>query len=179
MGSTTLRGHGQNTDKGDRNTGNGNGWWTLRASDALVALLVACAIAILAWGFGEVAHYARLDEQRRDILCERGLRLLASPDPANVARGDTIVRKEACSILLNPTGTIPASTAKLDAFLANNPDGLDDLMAIKRRDRSYAGPEHADPFLWTIGSMVLGVLLIVWIMLRWHGLLYDREGKPR
>ena len=152
---------------------------TPHALDIAVGSLAACALAVLVWGFGQVAHYAQLDEQRRDILCERGLSLLASTDPADVARGEAIVGEESCPIVLQADGTIPASTAKLDAYLAAHPDGLDELMTIKRRDRDFAGPNHADPFLWITGAMGLGVLLLGWFFVRTHGLLYDREGRAR
>ena len=182
------------------------GRWTPRAGDVAMSVFVACMAALLLWGFGQVSHYELLDDARRGIVCERGLSLLASEDPAAVARGTGIVRGEGCPIMLRADGTVPVSTAKRDAFIARNPDelgkldglvkldGLDELMTLGRGSRSsagqgfagpnftgpnFTGPSYADPFLWTVGAMTLGILLIGWVMLRWHGLLYDKDGQPR
>lgn len=113
----------------------------------LSAVFWVAIVAVFVWGSTIVSHYRELGELRRDILCERGLTLLASADAAAVARGDTIVREEHCRVTLDAAGNVPVSTAKLDAFLTANPDGLDELMAL--RDHSgFAGPWYAHPMQW-------------------------------
>ena len=120
-------------------------------------------------GYAQLSHYSDLNEVRTGILCERGLSLLASNDPADVARGDTIVREESCTLSLDEQGRVPVSRSKLDAFLAQNPNGLVELMALKQAGANYVGPVSADPALW----------FMAWIVALFVSLLAAHQWLPR